>query len=81
MSLIRVLEIPRHSGQAILGAPEPQTWLELDWFHDDQTEGISREVWQATIVAFLSKKRYFQNAGPLLVLGERWSFTIGYGIE
>lgn len=79
MGLIRILRIPPHSGAFLFSGPERQTWLEVDWFRDDAiATSVTREIWEQSMHLHIGKKAYFKTPGALLVLGEKWSFTIHY---
>jgi hypothetical protein len=77
--LIRVLEIPPPTGHFHFGHGEPQTFVEVDWFRDDDDgPDPSTEEGRARLTAFLRAKRYFDPRRAYLVLHPRRSFTIGY---
>ena len=84
MPLIRVLEIAPPTGNFHFGGGEPQTFVEVDWFRDDQEipggedYTMATEKGRANIAEFIKKKSYFKPAKAYLVLHEVHSFTIGY---
>lgn len=80
MSLVRILEITPSSGNFHFAGPERQTWLEVDWFRDDNPEApqFGTPEGQAAITEFIKAKRYFKPGRAYLVLHPEHSFTIGY---
>lgn len=82
MSLIRVLEIPKSTGNFHFRAGEAQTFVEVDWFRDEDplTEELmmNSEDGRGQIAEFIKQKRYFNPSKAYLVLHESHSFTIGY---
>lgn len=76
MSLVRVFKIQPPIGELVFGGA-PQTFINVDWFRFDDLEPASREEWERQLGEFISRKRYFDGS-PILVLGDKWSFTIGY---
>jgi len=85
MPLIRVLEIPPPTGTYHFRSGEPQTFIEVDWFRDDDyIEGhpdapvMTTERGRELIIAFIKQKRYFKPGKAFLVLHQDYSMTIGY---
>ena len=76
MGLVRVLEIPPSSGKFHFHGGEPQTFIEVDWFRDDDYPPEDR--WQAELTTFLESKSYYRPDKAYLVLGDKRCFTIGY---
>jgi len=82
--LIRVLEIPVPSGNFHFGGGEPQPFVEVDWFRDEQpmepdSPGMMEsEEGRAQIADFVKGKRYFDPAKAYLILHPGHSFTINY---
>ena len=82
--LVRILEIPESTGNFHFGGGEPQTFMEVDWFRDEQpTEPDSpgmmeTEEGRAQIADFVKGKRYYDPAKAYLVLHPGHSFTINY---
>jgi hypothetical protein len=83
MSLIRVFEIPPPLHEYVFEG-RPQEFINVDWFRDDSlsaivhTRDLTRDEWEIELRKFIAKKAYFQRGRPLLVLGDKWSFTINY---
>jgi hypothetical protein len=77
MSLIRVFEIPPPLHDFVFEG-KPQAFVNVDWFRDDHMGEMTRVEWEAALRQFIAKKNYAQRGRPLLVLGEKWSFTINY---
>lgn len=75
MSLIRVFEIPPPIGHF---GGMPQAFINVDWFRDDDAGDVTREEWEALLRPFIAHKDYARRGRPLLVLGDKWSFTIDY---
>ncbi len=84
MMLIRVLEIAEPTGNFHFGSGEPQTFMEVDWFRDEQpmepdSPGMMEtEEGRAQIADFVKGKRYYDPAKSYLVLHPGHSFTINY---
>ncbi len=82
MSLIRVLEIPKPTGNLHFREGEPQTFIEVDWFRDENplTDDLmmDSEDGRRNITKFIKGKRYFNPDKAYLVLHESHTFTIGY---
>jgi hypothetical protein len=74
--LIRVLEIPKPTGNFHFRGGEPQTFVEVDWFRDDvyPLTAETRQMYEDD----LRKKRYFKEDRAYLVLHPTHTFTIGY---
>jgi len=73
--LIRALKIAPTDGGFRFGDGQPQTFVEVDWFRDDDyplTLDTEMDYWR-----FLESKVY-NDGSPLLVLSPRHSFTINY---
>lgn len=76
--LIRVFEIPAKTGTFHFGGGEPQAFVEVDWFRDDEySPGDDPAKWQSDMRGFIEKKRYSRGQ-PLLVLHPTHPFTINY---
>lgn len=75
--LVRILTIPPCSGHFHFGGGEPLTFVELDWFRDDDGL-IQTPEGRKRITDFIRQKRYFREDVPLLVLTGDVCFTIGY---
>lgn len=78
MSLIRVLEIPKSSGTFHFGGGEPQKFVEVDWFRDDEYAMMATPEGRDQIATFIQGKRYFDPKKAYLVLHETNTFTINY---
>ena len=82
--LIRVLEIAESTGNYHFGGGEPQTFMEVDWFRDEQpmepdSPGMMEtEEGRAQIADFVKGKRYYDPTKAYLVLHPGHSFTINY---
>lgn len=80
--LIRVLEIPSSSGEFHFKGPEPQTFLEVDWFQDENpmSDGkmMDTEEGRAQIAEFIKGKNYFNPNKAYIVLHQEHTFTVGY---
>lgn len=82
--LVRVLEIPAPSGNFHFCGGELQTFVEVDWFRDEQpmepdSPGMMEsEEGRAQIADFVRGKRYFDPAKAYLILHPGHSFTINY---
>ncbi len=75
--LVRVLEIPPPSGNFHHQGGEPQTFVEVDWFRDD--EGfMETDEGRARAEEMVRGKVYFDGRKAYLVLHPRRPFTIGY---
>lgn len=79
MALIRVLEIPPSSGNFHFGGGEPQKFVEVDWFRDDDDfQMIATPEGREDIANYLKAKRYFDPKKAYLVLHQEHTFTINY---
>ncbi len=81
--LIRVLEIAESTGNFHFDRGEPQTFMEVDWFRDEQPTPDSpgmmeTEEGRAQIADFVKGKRYYDPTKAYLVLHPGYSFTINY---
>jgi hypothetical protein len=77
--LVRVFEIPKPTGSFHFGGGEAQSFMEVDWFRDDERpEMFTTQEGRAQVEKFIRAKRYFDPAKPYLVLHPIGSFTIGY---
>ena len=82
--LIRVLEIPKSSGEFCFGGGNPQTWIEVDWFRDDlppdmpDAPTMATEEGRQMLVEFVKQKRYFDKNKSYLLLHPEHSVTINY---
>jgi hypothetical protein len=75
--LIRVLEIPASSGRFHFSGGEPQIFVEVDWFRDDE-EMWRRDDWPEQLTDWLREKKYFNQDRAYLVLHPKRTFTINY---
>lgn len=78
--LIRVLEIPKSNGKFCFGGGNPQTWIEVDWFRDNNRM-METESGREEIEKFIKHKNYFNPEKSYLVLHQNHTFTIGYFAE
>ena len=83
--LIRVLEIPSPTGNFHFSGGEPQTFVEVDWFrdenhpdHEPDFEMMTIQEGQTAIEEMIRGKKYFSSDKAYLVLAQENSFTIGY---
>lgn len=80
--LIRVLEIPKSSGEFCFSGGNSQTWKEVDWFRDDdappEAPTMETKEGREEIKQFLTGKNYFSPDKAYLVLHEKHTFTINY---
>jgi hypothetical protein len=83
VSLIRVFEIPPPTGNFHFAGGERQTFVEVDWFRDDDAgmfgaPDISTPVGRAAYEQNIRGKRYFRAERAYLVLHPTHPFTINY---
>ncbi len=81
MPLVRVLEITSPSGKFHFDGGEPQTFVEVDWFRDEQPDDpdwMQTEEGRTEIANFVKNKRYFDSTKAYLILHQDYSFTINY---
>jgi hypothetical protein len=75
--LVRVLEIPPSSGRFHFGGGERQTWIEVDWFRDDDNLFL-RDDYPEQMTRWLKQKKYYRPDKAYLVLHPLKPFTINY---
>lgn len=77
--LIRVFEMPpTFSKDFLFSGGQPASFIERDWFRDDDGPLCATEEGRRDIEAFIRRKSYFDPAKRYLVLREGGTFTIGY---
>lgn len=75
--LVRVLEIPAAKGDFCFSGGNPQTFVEVDWFRDD--EGMLKtDDGKEVISNFIQGKKYFSADKSYLVLAQEGTFVINY---
>jgi len=82
MTLIRVIEIAPSSGDFYFGGGNPQVWIEVDWFREDNPPPdwptIDTVEGRVELKKFIKAKNYFDSSKAYLVLHQEHTFTIGY---
>lgn len=79
--LVRVFEMPTFSGGFRFGGGKSETFVEVDWFRDDDGLGapdITTSEGRAAWEAFIKNKKYYKADRAFLVLHPSHPFTIGY---
>lgn len=82
--LVRVLEIPTPSGNSHFNGGEPQQFVEVDWFSDenqmdpDEPGMMETGEGRQQVAEFIQGKQYFHPSKSYLVLHPSHSFTINY---
>jgi len=74
---IRILEIPPSSGNFHFSGGEPQPFIEVDWFRDEDGM-MNDDEGRDQITKFIKGKNYFDPNKAYLVLHQAHTFTIGY---
>ena len=75
--LVRVFEIPEPSGNRHFGGGEAQSFIEVDWFRDDEGMMLT-DLGRSQMRKFVSEKRYFDSTKAYLILHPIYPTTIGY---
>ena len=80
MALIRVLEIPRGDGNFRFSGGSPQTFMEVDWFRDDEPHfpQMKNPEDRQAFIDHVTSKKYYDPAKAYLVMHQDASFTINY---
>lgn len=81
--LIRVLEIPKPTGNLHFQKGEVQEFIEVDWFKDDVGPTQKKYLMHTqdgrdTVEEFIRGKKYFDPKKAYLVLHQSHTFTINY---
>ena len=75
--LVRVLEIPSPTGEFHFSGGEAQTFVEVDWFRDDECM-LSTDEGREQIEVFIRAKNYFDSSKAYLILHQTHPMTINY---